>query len=134
MKLTRLVVLIGVVAVLMSVSACEASFSTANISDAWMSADEAGDERVTSYGRDAVFYVQVDVSNAPDDTALKTSWVVVDVEGADPGLILDETETTFGDGVAYFALTNEGPWPEGAYKVEIYLNNELADTVEFAVE
>jgi hypothetical protein len=134
MRLTRLAVLIGVVVVLMSVSACEASFSTASISEAWMSADEAGDERVTSYAQDATFYAQVDVSNAPDDTALKSSWVAVDVEGADPGLVIDEVEIAVGSGVSFFTLTNDGPWPVGAYKVDIYLNNELAETVEFSVE
>lgn len=124
----------ALVAVLVGITACEAGFSTANISDAWMSADEAGEQRVTTYATDAVFYAQVDVSNAPDDTALKASWIAVEVEGADPGLVIDEVETTVGSGVSYFTLTNDGPWPVGSYKVDIYLNGELDKTLEFSVQ
>lgn len=133
-SLRRSIALVGVVTALAALTACEASFSTAKISDAWMSTDEEGSERVTSYPPDAAFFAQVDVSNAPDDTTLKTSWIAVDVEGADPGLVIDEVETTTGSGVAFFTLTNDGPWPPGTYKVDIHLNGELDRTLEFSVQ
>lgn len=130
----KLAVLFGVMVPLVALTACEASISTANISDAWMSTDQDGAERVTVYPPDAVFYAQVDLSNAPDDTLLKTSWIAAEVEGTDPGLVIDEVETAAGSGVAFFTLTNDGPWPPGSYQVDIYLNGELDTTLEFSVE
>jgi outer membrane usher protein FimD/PapC len=33
-----------------------------------------------------------------------------------------------------FSLTHDNPYPAGDYKVEIYLNGELAKTVEFKIK
>jgi hypothetical protein len=33
-----------------------------------------------------------------------------------------------------FTLAHDKPYPTGDYKFEVYLNGELADTVEFKVE
>jgi outer membrane usher protein FimD/PapC len=33
-----------------------------------------------------------------------------------------------------FTLAHDNPYPTGDYKFEVYLNGELADTVEFKVE
>ena len=37
------------------------------------------------------------------------------------------------DGTLTFDLTNEMLWPLGKYKVELFINDELAKTVEFEV-
>jgi len=33
-----------------------------------------------------------------------------------------------------FTLSHDNPYPKGDYKIDIYLNGELADTVEFTIE
>ncbi|MBU2601468.1 MAG: hypothetical protein KKA32_04785 [Actinobacteria bacterium] len=135
MRRKSVAILIGVlVVVAFTASACEVSVSTANISEAWTSADEAGDERTTVFAQDQDFYVQVQLKNAPDDTTLKATWTAVDVEDADPNLLIDEVELTAGDGQHQFSLTNDSLWPLGSYKVDLYLNAELAQTVEFEVQ
>ncbi|RME06403.1 MAG: hypothetical protein D6803_06610, partial [Anaerolineae bacterium] len=77
----------------------------------------------------------VDLKNAPDDTNLKAVWVAVDAEGVDEkNMVINETEFTTGSGLAFFTLENkEYLWPTGQYKVEIYLNGELAKTLTFEV-
>ena len=125
---------IGAVAMVVAVLACSGSVSTANVAEAWMSEDEAGDVRTTSFTPDAVIYLQADLKNAPDDTVIKAVWTAVDVVDVDPGLVISETELTTGSGLVHFTLTNDGPWPAGAYKAEIYLNQELVQTLEFSVQ
>ena len=60
MKVKKFPMLLALMALILSSLACEFSASTANISDAWMSTDEDGAERVTEFAQEAVFYAQVD--------------------------------------------------------------------------
>ena len=89
--------LITVVVIGLMLLACNFSFSTANVSDAWMSTDEDGKNRTTVFDQDAVFYAQVQVQNAPDDTKVKAVWTAVEVEDNDPNLKLDENELITGN-------------------------------------
>jgi len=131
--LLGLLSVLSVVSVLSVFSGCEAGSGAARISDAWMSADEEGAERVATYAQDAIFYAHVELTDAPADTNLKASWVAVEVDDADPGLIIDEVETATSSGPTFFTLTNEGPWPLGTYRVELYVGDELLKSVEFDV-
>ena len=87
-----------------------------------------------AFAQDAVFYVQVDLQNAPDDTTLKAVWTAVEAQDTEPGLVITETEFATGDGLVHFTLSNDNLWPIGKYKVDIYLNNQLTNTVEFEVQ
>ena len=134
MKGRKLPILFALLALLLASLACEVSASTANIADAWMSADEAGDQHVTFYSQEAIFYAQVDLQNAPDDTVLKAVWIAVDAQDTEPNLVITETEFTTGSGVVNFNLTNDNLWPTGKYKVDIYMNDTLSKTLEFEVQ
>ena len=133
MKVKKFPMLLALMALILSTLACEFSASTANISDAWMSADEDGAERVTAFAQDAVFYAQVDLQNAPDDTTLKAVWIAVEVQDTEPNFMINETELATGDGLVHFTLSNDNLWPTGKYKVDLYINGELASTLEFQV-
>ena len=133
MKVNKFPMLLALITLVLSALACEFSASTANITDAWMSTDEEGAERVTAFAQDAVFYAQADLQNAPDDTALKAVWTAVEAQDTDPNLVVNETEFTSGDGLIHFTLSNDNLWPIGKYKVDIYMNDQLAKTLEFEV-
>jgi len=133
MKTNKLFIVLAGLAVLLSALACGFNVSTANIADAWMSTDEAGSDRVTVFAQDAIFYAQVDLQNAPDDTTLKAVWTAVDAQDTDPNFYITETEFTTGDGLVNFTLSNDYLWPIGTYKVDIYLNDTLTQTLEFEV-
>lgn len=134
MHVRRALELVGILVLMLALAACEVNFSTANIGDAWMSTDEAGQNRTTVYAQDAVFYAQVNLRNAPDDTKLKAAWIAVNAEDVEPGFLINETEFTSGSGLVRFDLSNTNLWPKGTYKVEIYLNDKLAKTLEFQVQ
>jgi hypothetical protein len=127
-------VLAAAMVLLASALACGGSITTANIGDAWMSTDEGGESRTSAFAQDAIFYAQVDLRNAPDDTKLKASWYAVNAEGVDPNFLIDETDFTSGDGLIHFDLENDSLWPVGDYKVDIYLNDSLAKTLTFTVQ
>ena len=118
-------------------SACSVSASTANISAAKMTQDEAGKNPTKVFSpNDQTFYCIAELSNAPEDTAVKAVWTAVDVEGVKPNLKIDESRISADEsGQLTFDLTNEGPWPVGEYKVELFLNDEeeAARTLEFEV-
>ena len=135
MKSNKISLLLIVAALLFAILACGGSFSTANINKAWMATDVEGNHPATVFSQEAIFYAMVDLQNAPDDTILKAIWTVVNAEGTDPNLVLDESEITSGDALVHFQLENtDYLWPKGQYKVDIYLNDTLNQTLTFEVQ
>lgn len=112
----------------------EVSFSTANIASATLAKDEAGTQATTIFAPDDTFYLLVALANAPDDTKVKADWTAVSVEGADPNTVLDNVELTTGSGDLTFDMANDAPWPAGEYKVDLFLNGELDQTLTFNVQ
>lgn len=113
--------------------ACEFSTSTAKIAGVQMARDAEGTQPTNEFAAEDTFYALVDLQNAPDGTTVRAVWTAVAVEGIEPNLKIDEVELETGSGTVQFELSNNNLWPAGTYKVEMYLNGELAQTVEFSV-
>ena len=125
---------ITVLALFAASLACGVSASTANISDAYLARDPEGTDPTTVFLPDEPFYLIVELANAPDDTVVKAVWVAVDVDDVDFDTVIDEAELTTSSGQLTFDLSNDGLWPAGNYKVDVYVNDNVAETVEFSVE
>jgi hypothetical protein len=137
MKVNRLFfVVLAVLALSFASLACEFSASTANISNVYLSTDEAGTQSTTAYSPDAAsFFCYFDLKNAPDDTVVKGTWTLISAEGYDPNQEIDSAELTGSDSTYYFSLGRGADlWPVGQYKIDLYLNGELAQTVTFEVK
>jgi len=135
MKAYKFQILLVIAILILAAMACGGSISTANISSAKMSTDSEGTQETSVFAQDQTFYCIVELANAPEDTKLKAVWTAVEVEGEDPNLLIDEAEITAGDQNAFtFDLANNGLWPIGKYKVDLYLNDELDRTLEFEVQ
>lgn len=111
----------------------DVSFSTANISSATLAKDEAGTQKTTTFAPEDTFYLIIDLANAPEDTTVRADWMAVDVANTDPNTKIDDVELTSGSSTLTFDLANEGVWPVGEYKVDLYLNDELKQTLTFNV-
>lgn len=134
MKNTRLQIIIALVVIMVTALACGGSVSTAKISNAYLAFDGDENSETTSFAPNEAFYAIVEVQNAPDDTTLRAVWIAADVEGVDPDFVIDEASiTTEGMDTFTFDLSNDGNWPPGDYKVDIYLNDKLDRTLEFEV-
>lgn len=115
--------------------ACEFSASTASIDSVTLTADENNVQATQVFGQSDVFYAVVTTKNAPDDTTIKAVWVAVEAEGVEPNFTIMEKELTAeGNDTFTFSLSNDNLWPLGKYRVDIYLNGELDQGVEFSVE
>ncbi|MFO7945161.1 MAG: hypothetical protein R6U51_12775 [Anaerolineales bacterium] len=124
-----------VASILMAVTiACGFSFSTANFDSTKMALDPEGEQPTTVFSPQDTFYAVVDLENAPDDTAVRAEWVAVDVEGEESDFMIESTETTTGSNQFHFYLENDSPWPAGDYQVNLYINDELQETLEFQVQ
>lgn len=137
MKVNRwFFVALAVLALVFASLACGVSASTANISNAHMSVDDVDTAQVTSYAPDASsFYGFFDLKNAPDDTVVRGVWTLVSAEGYDSNQEIDSAEITGGDNTYFFTLDRSSDlWPSGQYKLDLYLNDKLAETVNFEVK
>ena len=135
-RTTLLFVPVCAVLLILVLSACSFSASSANISSAKMAKDQDGEKPTKTFSPDEPFYCIAELSNAPDGTKVRAVWIAVKAEGADPNTRIDEAKTTSGSGQLQFNLTNEGPWPTGDYKVDLYLNDakKPTKTLTFKVE
>ena len=115
-------------------TACEFSASTANVKSATLARDANGTQPTTTFEPSDTFYLIVDLANAPDDTAVKAIWYAADVgSAAAPNTLIDQASLTSGSSVLTFNLAPESAWVPGTYKVELYLNDELNQTLNFSV-
>ena len=133
MKQYRWQIGVAVAVVIFAMLACSFSASTANIQNARMARDEAGNDPTTVFAPTDVFYCVGELQNAPDDTTIKAVWIATQVEGVSPDFLIGEKELTTGSSAFHFQLSNDAPWPAGKYRVELYLNGDLDTTLEFEV-
>lgn len=113
---------------------CGFSVSTANITEAYLTANSDGSGETTVFSNDQNFYCIVKVANAPDDTTLKAVWTAVNADGVDPNYVIDEVSiVTGGQSTFTFDLQNDSLWPSGSYKVDIYMDDSLDQSLAFSV-
>ena len=135
MKVTNIARLGLCVLLVLAASACGmAEYSSAYIADAWLSSDEAGENRTTTFGADATFYAKADLESAPEGTLVEGSWVEVEAEGQEPNYEIDRTPLETGSNRLNFSLAMPNPWPLGAYAFDLYLDGALDRRLDFTVE
>jgi len=84
---------------------------------------------------DITIHLVAKVGNAVEGTNLRAIWYVAEVQGYEPQTIDEATYTLVaGENIDDFTLTNDKPWPAGKYKVELYLDGRLAQTLEYEVQ
>ncbi|MEM8996799.1 MAG: hypothetical protein AAGF23_18585, partial [Acidobacteriota bacterium] len=114
---------------------CEFKVSTARVSEATMARDAGGQQPTTTFSPTEVFFVAGQLANAPAGTTVRATWIAVAVNapGVAPNFQLDSTELTGASGPFNFQLSNDSPWPEGTYRVELALDGEPELTLDFSV-
>lgn len=101
--------------------------------------DSDGNNPTMVFAPSDIFYVVGDLEDAPAGTIVDAKWKAAQVDGFDPDELIyeqnlsDFTEDSFS-GTIYFQLSNDSGWPVGQYKVEIYLNDNLVQSVPFSVQ
>ena len=131
-------VLLAILALVFASLACQALSTEMSLDNLRMAYDQDGNQVTTTYSATDVFYAVGDLNNAPQGTVVKAVWTAVDVEETEAGMefqeqTIDITEESFS-GTIYFQLSNDEGWPAGLYRVDIYLNDTLAQSTEFNVQ
>ena len=99
-------------------------------------------EPVKSFKPDDTFAVLVFLNEPVIGTQLKAIWTIVDAGGQQDKKILEKNIEITPEAITgveepnriNFSLSHNDLFPTGDYKIEIYLNDELAKTVEFKIE
>jgi predicted small lipoprotein YifL len=130
-------ILLAVLALLASTLACAVG-GELSLTNARMSTDSDGKNVTTTFSPTDVFYVVADLANAPTGTKVDAKWIAVDIPGEQANSVFKETnyvtDTDNFSGIVYFELSNDSGWPAGSYKVELYLNGALAQSLDFTVQ
>lgn len=89
----------------------------------------------SEFGPNATIHAVVVVKKAPEDTKFSVKWLTTDVGDADvPDKVIDQTETTAGgSGNLDFSLSPTTSFPEGNYRVEIYIDDKIDQLKEFSI-
>jgi len=114
------------------------SFTTANIQDAHMARDFDDTDRTNVFSpSDEYFYCFFSLRNAPDSTVVRGEWILVSADGYESNSPIDVGEITSGDEELYFSLQRSSSvdaWPAGQYKLDLYIDDNLVQTLNFEVQ
>ena len=99
-------------------------------------------EAVKRFKTTDTFGVLVKLSEAKAGTQVKAVWIATNAGGMEDKKIFEKevafTEETLKSAKIKdrvdFTLSHDNPYPTGEYKVEIYLNGELTDSIDFEIE
>ncbi len=90
----------------------------------------------TVFPSNAVFHAVVATQNAPANTKIRATWYAVDVGNvAPPNTLIDSSELmTDGSRDIDFTLSPNSVWAVGTYRVEIAVNGNVEQVVNFSVK
>jgi hypothetical protein len=138
LKITRIPILLSVIAIVFTIPACDALASKPTISNIRMATDDTGKTSTTSYSPGDAFYAFADLSGLKAGSEVEAKWYVINAAGVEGNSEINTSDYTYMSGIhfVYFKLmTNDGSdWPSGSYKVEFYLNRVLAREKTFVVK
>jgi serine/threonine protein kinase len=104
------------------------------IQNAYMALDQAGEEPTSVFTPEDDFYAIVEVADGQNEATLKSSWIAKDARGMAPDSVFFEYEMQVTEGKHWMRNSKvEGSRGAGSYLVEIYLNDELKQTLVFEV-
>lgn len=134
----KFILIVAAILLLSSALACTAQNDASVVSDFRTALDQSGENVTTTFSRSDIIYAVVDLANSPRSTKLEVKWIAVNAEGSDPNRefdsqIIEITDELF-TGTTFFQLSNAGLWPVGQYRVDLYLNDAFAESIEFSVQ
>lgn len=115
------------------------STSTGALTKVHMARDDGkgdpGEESDTFNPKDRTIHCVTTLKDAKSGTQMKFSWFVVDADGSKNEKIRDIDYTTRAlENVVHGHLIAPRDWPVGKYKVEVYVNGNLEETVPYTVQ
>lgn len=102
------------------------------IFDVYLASDMKGQFRSTSFTYSQTICLFFNLNDPSGSNMVKAVWSTVAVEGQPANVEVYRTENQVT--TSSFAIeVNNGSWKVGKYKVELYLNGVLDETIEFQI-
>ncbi|MDO8755308.1 MAG: hypothetical protein Q7J80_15530 [Anaerolineales bacterium] len=139
MKSKKLSILFAVLALIISTLAC-AIGGEPTLSNVRTAKDQDGTQPASIFATTETVFIVSDLSSGVKGNLVTSKWYAVDVADTEPNFLIDTAEIPIADetfdGTIYFFFEApaDGGWPLGSYKVEVYFNGALVNTVPFTVE
>jgi uncharacterized protein (UPF0179 family) len=94
-----------------------------------------GDEAESFSPSDRTVHVMVELDHAAEGTMVKFDWIAVDAGDMEDQSLKKLDYTTKGrENIVHANLTQPRDWTEGDYKVDVYLNGQLARSIAYKIE
>jgi hypothetical protein len=134
---SQLILLIMLCLIALS-TACTAQNTDLNVSNFRTALDQDGKNVTSTFSPSDVIYAAADLVSVPRGTKLEVKWIVINAAGTKPNFEFDSQTIEMTDeiftGTTFFQLSNAAPWPVGQYRVDLYLNDAFAESVEFSIQ
>jgi hypothetical protein len=102
------------------------------IFDVYLAQDKEGQNKTFSFSPLQTIYMTFNLNDPADLNNVKIVWSVVEVKGYKSGAIIHQTEDVLRVNT-YTVVANNEPWDPGKYRVDLFLNEVLDETVEFEI-
>ncbi|HYX40727.1 MAG TPA: hypothetical protein VE821_03465, partial [Pyrinomonadaceae bacterium] len=105
--------------------------------DALYMADSPDGTATTSFSpTDHTVYAITKLNKIARGAQVRFTWIAVDVAGEQQGSKIRDVDYTMGtnENIVKAHLTLPQDWPAGQYKVEVYINGNLEQTIDYTVE
>lgn len=136
MNSKKLSILLAAVVLIAAQIACAVGEPT--LSNIRTAKDQDGTQLTSAFAPSDTIYVVGDLANGQVGNKVTSRWYIESAEGFDPNFFIEEstidiTETGINSVYFFYPAPTDG-FPVGTYKVEMYFNNVLVDTVRFTVQ
>jgi|SRR5437588_4727112 len=110
--------------------------SGVHIDNLYMAKSGEGKATTTFSPTDHTVYCIAELNKIAKGTQIKFTWVAVDVQGEEKGSKIKDVDYTTGslENIVKAHLALPQDWPTGQYKVEVYINGDLAQSINYSVE
>ena len=102
-----------------------------------LSNDIASTSSTTTFPKDTEkLFVTFDLKDVPIGDKVKGAWVCEESKMAPPNYEIDSATLVIGPGInkGNFSLSKPTKgWPEGSYRVDLYWNDKVAESVKFTI-
>jgi hypothetical protein len=99
----------------------------------YLAQDENGAVPADTFGQGDPVYVYGTLT-LPEGANLRTAWTAVQAEGNEPNTLIYEYEDkAYQPGAFWFRLEWPRPWALGRYRVDVYMNGEIVQSLDYTV-
>ncbi|MFM8319782.1 MAG: hypothetical protein ACKOC5_02620 [Chloroflexota bacterium] len=104
----------------------------AAFSSAFLSNDEAGAQTTETFGTADSVYVHFSLAGLTEEANVAAAMAAVNAAGEHT--FIDRYRESFSDGDYFIFFTPDGAWTPGTYVIYLYLNGDLAETLNLDIQ